>query len=371
MRIKAGKHTYGIEYIKIWDYDLTEEDDIFVGIGNFCSIADGIFIFLSGNHDYNLISTYPFNNLGWNASTKYKPTTNGSVIIGNDVWIGKSVTIMSGIKIGDGAIIAANSVVNKDVEPYSIVGDNQAKHIKYRFNKSQINDLLKIKWWDWEDDKINKNVDSMISHNIDLFIENNMEKKEKKINVTVMEPIYLRNIPSREYPETYDHISMIEHLSKWIKPESYLEIGVRDGKSLNIASKYAKVCHAVDISFLHKNFTQNVITYEQTSDDFFDTLDDNIKFDLVFIDGSHEKGQVYKDFVNASNRVIDEGFVLLHDTSPCNEWMLDPSYSDNCWEAMLRIKKEFINDWEILTLPFNPGLTIMKKININKQLIWK
>ena len=185
MRIKAGKHTYGIEYINVWDYDLTEEDEIFVGIGNFCSIANDIFIFLAGGHDYNLVSTYPFSfsSFSWPKDIPHKSTSKGSVIIGNDVWIGKSVTIMSGITIGDGSVIAANSVVTKDVEPYSIVGGNPAKHIKYRFNQDQIKNLLEIKWWEWEDARINKNVNSLISPNIDLFIENSMERKEKKIDV--------------------------------------------------------------------------------------------------------------------------------------------------------------------------------------------
>jgi predicted O-methyltransferase YrrM len=184
-----------------------------------------------------------------------------------------------------------------------------------------------------------------------------------------MKLIHLRNVPGD--PETYDHISMIDHMANWIKPESYLEIGVRDGKSLNVVSKHAKLCYAVDMNFLHKDFDSNVITYEMLSDDFFNVLDKNVKFDFVFIDGSHEKEQVYKDFINVSERVIDEGFILFHDTSPCNEMMLDPGYSDNAWEAILKIKNHFHNDWEILTLPFNPGLTIMKKIKINKQLIWK
>jgi hypothetical protein len=83
-----------------------------------------------------------------------------------------------------------------------------------------------------------------------------------------MNPIYLRNTPG--HPETYDHISMIDHLASWIKPESYLEIGVRDGRSLNVVSKYSKECHAVDLQFLHKNFNWYL------SDTYFITL--KIKF---------------------------------------------------------------------------------------------
>lgn len=182
-----------------------------------------------------------------------------------------------------------------------------------------------------------------------------------------MIPIYLRNVPGE--PETYNHISMLEHLAFWIKPQSYLEIGVRDGKSLNVVAKYSKKCHAVDLQFLHKNFQENIILYEMSSDDFFEQKDKSLKFDLVFIDGDHSKEQVYKDFINVSDYVIDDGFILLHDTSPCSDWLLEPEWCNNAWEAALEIKNKHHNDWEVLTLPFNPGLTILKKMKMHKQLL--
>jgi len=98
------------------------------------------------------------------------PSTKGDVIIGNDVWIGQNVTIMSGISIGDGSVIANNSHVVKNVEPYSLVGGNPAKLIKYRFTTDQIEKLLKIKWWDWEDDKINMFTPLLCNPDIDEFI---------------------------------------------------------------------------------------------------------------------------------------------------------------------------------------------------------
>jgi predicted O-methyltransferase YrrM len=108
-----------------------------------------------------------------------------------------------------------------------------------------------------------------------------------------------------------------------------------------------------------------------TSDEFFQVVNPNVKFDMVFIDGDHSKEQVLKDFTNVSEMVIEDGFVLLHDTYPCDENMELPNHSYNAWEAALQIKQNFKDQWEILTLPFNPGLTIMKKINHKKQLIWK
>ncbi len=97
----------------------------------------------------------------------------GDVQIGNDVWIGANVTIMSGVTVGDGAVLANNSHIVKDVESYSIVGGNPAHFIKYRFSKEHINALLKIAWWNWEDEKINEAIPYLCTTNIDQFINMN------------------------------------------------------------------------------------------------------------------------------------------------------------------------------------------------------
>jgi serine acetyltransferase len=102
------------------------------------------------------------------------PSCKGDIIIGNDVWIGAKATIMSGITIGDGAIVAAGSVVVKDVEPYSMVGGNPAKHLKFRFTEKQIDDLLKISWWNWTEDRIKSDAMMMWSDSIDEFIDKNL-----------------------------------------------------------------------------------------------------------------------------------------------------------------------------------------------------
>lgn len=91
----------------------------------------------------------------------------GDIHIGNDVWIGYNATIMAGVTIGDGAIIATNSTVIKDVEPYSIVGGNPAIEIKKRFSTEMIDRLLKLKWWDWDIEKITKNVQALTDNNIE------------------------------------------------------------------------------------------------------------------------------------------------------------------------------------------------------------
>ena len=164
-----GKYSYHANIEILWG---SEESTLTVG--NFCSIASGVRVFLGGNHRTDWITTYPFGHVHTNVFNTFNgighPSTNGSVIIGNDVWIGSSVTIMSGVTIGDGAVIACNSHVCKNVEPYSITGGNPAKHIKYRFTSEQIESLLNIKWWYWDDEKINSKLNLLCDSNIDNFI---------------------------------------------------------------------------------------------------------------------------------------------------------------------------------------------------------
>lgn len=170
MAKKIGKHTYGLNNIKC----LSWGEGYNYYIGSFCSIANDLTILLGGNYRSDWVTTYPFGHVNKtifkNFDGKGHPKSNGDVIIGNDVWIGGGVTIMSGVTIGDGAIIAHNSHVVKDIEPYSIYGGNPAKLIKYRFDTQQIEKLMKIKWWEWDDKKIDANTNLLCSSNIDDFI---------------------------------------------------------------------------------------------------------------------------------------------------------------------------------------------------------
>ena len=153
---KVGKYTYGIRGVTLKRFGSTEA----LKIGNFCSIAKGVTIYLGGNHRTDWITTYPFGHifektLGGQEIVGH-PATNGGVTIGNDVWIGSDVTIMSGVSIGDGAVISANAHVVKNVEPYEIIGGNPAKHIKFRFDEPTRMALLSLRWWDLEDEAIKR-----------------------------------------------------------------------------------------------------------------------------------------------------------------------------------------------------------------------
>jgi len=156
MADNVGNNTYGHNTMNIrrWDSDVNPRCN--VNIGKFCSIADDITVLTNGNHKYNRVTTYPFSELNWIPITKENASAcgKGDINIGNDVWIGHKSFIHSGITIGDGAVIAACSNITKDVPPYSLVGGNPAKVIKYRFDIETIQSLLQIKWWDWPQEKI-------------------------------------------------------------------------------------------------------------------------------------------------------------------------------------------------------------------------
>jgi len=101
------------------------------------------------------------------------PVTKGDIIIGNDVWIGMNATILSGVTIGDGAVIGANSLVTKDVELYMIVGGNPAIPIRKRFDQQTIDRLLRIKWWDWDIEKIKRDVSDLLFDQAEQFLDKN------------------------------------------------------------------------------------------------------------------------------------------------------------------------------------------------------
>ena len=141
-------------------------------IGKFCALATGVkFIMNGANHKISGFSTYPFQIFG-NGWEKVTPELDelpnkGNTVIGNDVWIGYEAVIMPGVEIGDGAIIASKSVVTKDVSPYTVVGGNPAKVIKKRFADEVIETLLEIAWWDWDIEKITRNLDKIVGGDID------------------------------------------------------------------------------------------------------------------------------------------------------------------------------------------------------------
>jgi len=130
-------------------------------IGKFCSIGAGTrFIMNGGNHHTTWLTTYPFPifGQGWEAAMPPSWPNKGDTVVGNDVWFGHDALLMPGVSIGDGAIVATRAVVTRAVPPYAIVGGNPATVLRYRFDHATIARLLRVRWWDWDAEKITRNV---------------------------------------------------------------------------------------------------------------------------------------------------------------------------------------------------------------------
>ena len=169
-----------------------------------------------------------------------------------------------------------------------------------------------------------------------------------------MNPIYKRNNPSSAVePHWYDqiiifnHIEFIKTLAMWLKPERYLEVGIYQNQCLNVVAPFCKEVYAVDILLRNPNLHENVI------------------------DGSHSHEQSLRDFLNVKDRVIEDGFILMHDSYPFDLGWTSIELCGEVFKTMEYIKKNFYRDFEILTLPIHPGLSLIKKMNHKKQLAYK
>jgi virginiamycin A acetyltransferase len=143
-------------------------------IGKFCALAKGVkFIMNGANHKLDGFSTYPFQIFG-NGWEKVMPQIGelpykGDTVIGNDVWIGYEAVMMPGVQVGNGAIIAAKSVVVSDILPYTIVGGNPAQRIRQRFEDDVIQALLEVTWWNWDIEKITRNLEKIVAADIEAL----------------------------------------------------------------------------------------------------------------------------------------------------------------------------------------------------------
>ena len=140
-------------------------------IGKFCQIAAGVeFVMNGANHQMNAVSTFPFYTMeGWEMAPPAISDLpfKGDTIVGNDVWIGQNAVILPGVHIGDGAIIGANSVVGRDIPPYTIVVGNPARETRKRFDDELIRLLLAFKWWDKSIEAINQLIPLLTSSDLE------------------------------------------------------------------------------------------------------------------------------------------------------------------------------------------------------------
>ena len=177
--LDVGDYSYGCQFIEI----ISANDGIKheVKIGKYCSIANNIKIYCGKfNHNYETASTYPFYEI-CNANCKPNAWMKHDPKIGNDVWIGANAVILPGVAIGDGAVIAAYSIVTKNVPDYAIVAGNPAQIKKFRFKDETINKLKKSKWWDIPHDYL---ISKIVPHieDIDSFLEKVNEYKYGQSN---------------------------------------------------------------------------------------------------------------------------------------------------------------------------------------------
>ena len=160
-----GTGSYGLPVVHDWDEGST------LKIGSYCSIATNVQIFLGGNHHADWVSTYPFPAMvqGLEDISDYG-FSNGNVVIGSDVWLCSNTIILSGVTVGHGAIVAAGSVVTSDVEPYSIVGGNPARHLKWRFSPEIRAAFLETAWWEWPVEEVCQVAPLLCSDQISNFL---------------------------------------------------------------------------------------------------------------------------------------------------------------------------------------------------------
>ena len=166
-RLTIGDHSYGAPTINAYPGDTAT-----VRIGKFCATALGVEVFIGGNHRTDWVATYPFR-IMFDLPGKLEdgaPSSKGDVVIGHDVWIGKGAKILSGVTIGNGAVIGAYSVVSRDVRPYAVVVGNPGVEVKRRFTDEQVQALEAIAWWDWPIERILIAVPLLSSTNVDAFI---------------------------------------------------------------------------------------------------------------------------------------------------------------------------------------------------------
>lgn len=176
--VSVGDNSYGTINVLNWGRGQH------LSIGNYCSIAQEVMFVLNADHYVNHISTFPFKVkvLG----EKWEGTSKGDIIVEDDVWIGYNATIMSGVRIGQGAVIAAGAVVTKDIPPYAIVGGVPAKLIKYRFEPEIVEELLKIDYGRLTDEMIKEHIDELYTdlksaEQIKWFPQKNEKKFDKEV----------------------------------------------------------------------------------------------------------------------------------------------------------------------------------------------
>ena len=170
---KMGANCYGVPNVK------HAHTDALLIIGNYCSFAKNVQIFLGGNHRVDWVSTYRFPVFFESSQhIQHSAITKGHVVIGSDVWLCENTTILSGVEIGHGAVVANSAIVTKDVPAYAIVGGNPAKFIRWRFEEAIREALLKSAWWNWPEAEILSVAHLICSDDVHAFLSYANKRKQ-------------------------------------------------------------------------------------------------------------------------------------------------------------------------------------------------
>jgi FkbM family methyltransferase len=224
---KAGRGTYYDRNINI----ITWTDQYEVKVGRYCSIGRDVTFFLHANHRPDWVTTSSLllgpvtPEINANLAKRGHPACKGDIVIGNDVWIGSGATIMSGVHIGDGAVIAAKSFVTRNVKPYSIVGGNPAEFLCFRFDSETIEKLREIKWWDMPEERVRELSNMLWSSDVKGFIEATSGKASDKIRIVKIDDddrrIFLVNDTSEKIDVT---VRVIETYTGLIQHTAELDV---------------------------------------------------------------------------------------------------------------------------------------------------
>ena len=205
---------------------------------------------------------------------------------------------------------------------------------------------------------------------INEFNEANGEKVDYDSN------IYLRNVP-KLYKLTLNHIEMIEYFVRLIKPKRFIELGVQFGEATKkIIPHVHETYYAVDllrqsnIDYFEKTYP-NFKFHTMTTDDFFKDLKEkgvNLQLEMAFIDACHTHEATYRDFLNVKEHLVNDGIIFMHDMYPKDLASSDPGLSGDCYKTAEKIRLEHNHEFEIITIPVEPGLSILRKVD--RQLNW-
>lgn len=167
-----------------------------------------------------------------------------------------------------------------------------------------------------------------------------------------------------------DHTNIVTALAIEARPTIYVELGVAEGYTINKVVDYVGKAMGIDSDGnASKLLNKKIEFYHMTTDTFFEAMKNSLMIDMLFIDANHDYDQALKDFINFSSIVNENGLIMMHDTFPIDERQIIKGRCSDSWKVAVHIRKNFSKDFEIITIPIHPGISIIRKSN--KQLIWR